>query len=61
VITEAERLAAAPYCSGCGKPGGDHAPCLRPSDPPRYCADCGRKLAVQVTPFGYRASCVRCG
>jgi hypothetical protein len=62
VITELERRASAPYCAGCGKPAreGEHGRCLRPLDPPRFCADCGRKLAVQVLPTGYEATCVRC-
>jgi hypothetical protein len=62
VITEVERRALAPYCAGCGKPAGEgeHDRCLRPLDPPRFCADCGRKLAVQVLPTGYEAQCVRC-
>jgi hypothetical protein len=61
VITEAERAALAPYCSGCGKPGGEHERCLRPLDPPRFCTRCGRKLAVQVLPTEVTAKCVRCG
>jgi uncharacterized paraquat-inducible protein A len=61
VITEAERTAPAPYCSGCGKPGGEHEGCRKITDPPRYCVSCGRKLAVQVLPTGYTAACVRCG
>ena len=62
MITEAERQALAPYCAGCGKPlaSGAHERCLRPLDPPRWCANCGRKLAVQVLPTGYEARCVRC-
>ena len=31
------------------------------TDPPRFCSDCGRKLAVQVLPTGFTARCVRCG
>jgi hypothetical protein len=54
------------YCAGCGRPAGegDHAACRRrqqATDPPRYCTACGRKLAVQVLPLGWRARCVRCG
>jgi hypothetical protein len=62
VITEVERHALAPYCAGCGKPlrDGEHDRCLRPLDPPRWCANCGRKLAVQVLPTGYEARCVSC-
>jgi hypothetical protein len=62
VITEAERTANAPYCDGCGKPvkEAEHAHCGGPTDVPRFCVNCGRKLAVQVLPTGYEASCVRC-
>ncbi len=48
------------YCAGCGKVEGDHADCLKPLDPPRFCTTCGRKLKVQVLPTGYKAECVRC-
>jgi hypothetical protein len=54
------------YCAGCGQPAqtGDHAACARrqeQTDTPRFCTICGRKLKVQVLPFGWRAECVRCG
>jgi hypothetical protein len=26
-------------------------------DPPRVCAQCGRRLVVQVLPFGWTARC----
>ena len=29
--------------------------------PPRFCAACGRKMAVQVRPNGWRAKCSRHG
>lgn len=29
--------------------------------PPRFCAACGRKMAVQVRPNGWRARCSRHG
>ena len=31
-----------------------------PTDVPRFCVNCGRKLAVQVLPTGYEARCVSC-
>ena len=34
---------------------GERAP---PTDPPRFCTGCGRKLAVQVLPIGWTARCV---
>jgi hypothetical protein len=54
------------FCSGCGGRAGvgDHAECERrqqATDPPRFCRDCGRKLVVQVLPFGWEARCVKCG
>ena len=45
----------APHCTGCGSascPG-----CGRTLDPPRFCAEGGRRLTVAVTPGGYRARC----
>ncbi|MCP9489886.1 MAG: hypothetical protein MSC31_08420 [Solirubrobacteraceae bacterium MAG38_C4-C5] len=56
----------AAHCDGCGTPlaGADHARCRArraATDPPRYCAACGRKLVVQVLPAGWTARCVRCG
>jgi hypothetical protein len=61
VITEAERRALAPYCGGCGKPvaSGPHVTCRK--DLPRFCTQCGRKLAVQVLPTSVTSRCVRCG
>jgi hypothetical protein len=61
ILTEEERREGGPYCSGCGQPGGEHAGCRGVTDPPRYCRRCGRRLAVQVLPLGYTATCVRCG
>ena len=61
MTTQAERLAGAPYCDGCGRSRPDHSSCRTLTDPPRYCVQCGRKLAVQVLPTGYVARCVSCG
>lgn len=30
-------------------------------EPPRFCAECGRRLVVQVRPDGWRARCSRHG
>ena len=30
-------------------------------EPPRYCADCGRRMTVQVRPDGWSAKCSRHG
>jgi biotin synthase len=54
------------YCDGCGGPATEdsHERCRerrQRTDPPRFCTACGRKLAVQVLPFGWTATCVRCG
>jgi hypothetical protein len=48
------------FCPRCG--GDGHAMCDRggPLDPPRFCARCGRRLAVQVFPDGYTAHCRAC-
>ena len=53
------------YCSYCGRSAeGDHAACekrLSIIDPPRYCAECARRMVVQVTPAGWSAKCSRHG
>ncbi|MFL6122543.1 hypothetical protein [Actinophytocola sp.] len=54
------------YCVHCGKPEGegDHARCSGPLaalDPPRFCAECARRMVVQVTPAGWTARCSRHG
>jgi len=54
------------YCTGCGRPAqsDDHSDCKRRqrlTDPPRFCAACGRKLVVQVLPMSWNARCVKCG
>ena len=63
MITEAQRRALAPYCDGCGTPiaSGPHVMCRKLTDPPHYCTQCGRKLAVQVLPTSVTSKCVRCG
>ncbi|MHB1488108.1 MAG: biotin synthase auxiliary protein BsaP [Acidimicrobiales bacterium] len=46
------------YCTGCGRPACKCAgSCRRELDPPRFCPNCGRKMAVQVTPTGWHARC----
>jgi hypothetical protein len=30
-------------------------------EPPRFCAECGRRMVVQVRPDGWRARCSRHG
>jgi len=49
------------FCAGCGRPAGACGGCVRASDPWHYCPDCGRWLAVQVTPTGWAATCRGCG
>lgn len=58
-------LPLAPWCGQCGQaltPEG-HAPCRRAAalDPPRYCAQCRRRMVVQVTPTAWSARCVEHG
>ena len=62
MIAEAQRKLHGPYCVGCGKPmrDGAHVRCRTVTDPPRYCMQCGRKLAVQILPLGFTSRCVRC-
>ena len=56
------------YCDRCGRPLGEtdetgHEDCLaaRELEPPRYCARCGRRMVVQVTPGGWSSRCTRHG
>jgi hypothetical protein len=45
------------FCDGCGKPVAECRGCLPELDPPRYCAECGRWLAVRVHTGGWAARC----
>jgi hypothetical protein len=54
------------FCVHCGKPAaeGDHARCEGARgaiEPPRFCAECARRMVVQVTPSGWSARCSRHG
>jgi len=53
------------YCGRCGEQVniGDHSGCEVALDlePPRYCADCRRRMVVQIVPTGWRARCVKHG
>jgi hypothetical protein len=53
------------FCDQCGSPVdlGEHVRCVerRMLEPPRFCADCGRRMVVQVTPTGWAARCSRHG
>ncbi|WP_018658383.1 hypothetical protein [Actinomadura flavalba] len=53
------------YCDRCGEPAasGAHDACraARAMEPPRYCAQCRRRMVVQVTPVGWEARCSRHG
>lgn len=53
------------YCGRCGKEQheADHSDCQAALalEPPRYCTQCKRRMVVQVTPTGWRASCTRHG
>lgn len=54
----------AAYCGQCGQLlTSAHPDCERASElaPPRYCAQCARRLKVQVTPMGWRAECSQHG
>jgi hypothetical protein len=50
---------ATTFCRWCGAAAGgcDGVVCRRELDPPHFCPACGRRLRVQVTPTGHRASC----
>jgi hypothetical protein len=53
------------YCGRCGEAvdARDHARCeeLLRMEPPRFCAECRRRMVVQVTPGGWSARCVEHG
>ncbi|HET9139461.1 hypothetical protein [Actinophytocola sp.] len=54
------------FCVRCGRPAGegDHEACLGARAavvPPRFCAECARRMVVQVTPAGWSARCSRHG
>ena len=46
-----------------GEPAGGDAPTSARLglEPPRYCAECGRRMVVQVRPDGWWAQCSRHG
>lgn len=64
---------SAPFCGACGAeltagsgPAGalqahPHCQVRLELEPPRFCASCGRRMVVQVTPGGWWASCSRHG
>jgi ribosomal protein S18 acetylase RimI-like enzyme len=58
-------LPLAAWCGQCGEQltAEGHASCRRAAalDPPRYCAQCRRRMVVQVTPTGWSARCVEHG
>ena len=53
------------WCDRCGEPAGpaghDACAAARHLEPPRFCADCGRRLVVQVRPAGWTARCSQHG
>ncbi|MEO6881688.1 MAG: hypothetical protein ABI181_12190 [Mycobacteriaceae bacterium] len=56
-------VAASSFCTACGEPSLPHPACeaLLALEPPRFCADCGRRMVVQVRPDGWWARCSRHG
>jgi hypothetical protein len=55
------------YCDHCGRQladgDGGHDACraARELEPPRYCARCGRRTVVKVTPDRWSSHCTRHG
>jgi hypothetical protein len=53
------------HCDRCGGSlaVGAHDACgrARALEPPRYCGRCGRRLKVQVLPYGWHATCAEHG
>ncbi|MGC1215375.1 MAG: hypothetical protein WA890_29475 [Micromonospora sp.] len=60
-----EPAAAHRWCDRCGADAavGGHTACTaaRRLEPPRYCAQCRRRMKVQVLPVGWSAVCVEHG
>ncbi len=56
-------LPLAPWCGQCGRElaGERHERCRDGLEPPRYCAQCRRRMVVQVTPSGWSARCTEHG
>ena len=54
-------MTTALYCGHCGREeaDGSHEDCRRSlaMEPPRYCAQCRRRMIVQVHPMGWTAKC----
>ena len=48
---------AAEFCTGCGEPIDVCVGCKGELEPTRFCPQCGRRLAVLVTPTGWRGRC----
>jgi hypothetical protein len=52
------------FCTRCGELLEEHDDCARHPgaalDPPRFCADCGAKMTVQVLTAGYESRCLPC-
>ena len=53
------------FCGCCGgrldAGGHERCPARLALEPPRFCAACGRRMVVQVTPAGWWAECSRHG
>jgi len=48
----------AAHCAGCGRLSEEcDGDCAGDLDPPRFCTECGRRLAVQVYPTRVVARC----
>ena len=56
---------ASGFCDHCGRQlaASGHGSCraARKLEPPRYCARCGRRTVVKVTPDGWSSHCTRHG
>ncbi|SBT37027.1 biotin synthase auxiliary protein BsaP [Micromonospora auratinigra] len=65
LVDAAGQPGAARWCDRCGEDAaaGGHVACAaaREWEPPRYCAQCRRRMKVQVVPAGWSAVCVEHG
>jgi hypothetical protein len=60
IVVEDVDGGAVPFCGHCGEPApAPHPVCAERLrlEPPRYCAQCRRRLIVQVLPTGFTARC----
>ncbi len=59
-MPEVTGIVAVTHCTGCGRPAPDcptGGVCTTAFEPPRHCPECGRRLAVRISPTAWVAKC----